>query len=151
MRGEPENTPQNPKTPDQSGSGQSQPIDVVPPDVQQQAAQLAAQQAIQKMPANFLQMAFSATPMANPLFAKIEPQHITQILTISSNHDEREFKTNQRGQLFIFLSFLATVGLVVLLILVFQQKPEVLGPLLAGLVGLGSGFAAGFGVGRRQK
>jgi hypothetical protein len=102
------------------------------------------------MPANFLQMAVSTTQMANPLLAKMEPQHITQILTISSDHDEREFKTNQRGQLYIFLSFLLTVGLIVLLIIVFQQKPEVLAPLLAGFTGLGSGFAAGFGVGRRK-
>ena len=148
MSGETQNNPPDPKIPDRSSSGQSQPAESVPPEVQQ------AQQAMQKMlSTNLLQMGMglSATPIAHPLLTKIESQHISQILTITSNHDEREFETNKRSQLFIFLSFLATVGLIVLLILVFQQKPEVITPILTGLAGLGSGFFAGFGFGRRQK
>ena len=144
MSSEPEDAPSNPGASDQA-SGHQPPSQGVPIDIQQQA-----QQALQKMPANFLQMAFSATPMANPLLTKIEPQHITQILTISADHDEREFKTNQRTQLFIFVGFLVMIGLIGLVIFLFRQKPEVLTPLLTGLGGLGSGLLAGIGMGRRQ-
>ena len=99
-------------------------------------------------------MAFSG-PMANPLHSKMTGEHITQTLELAHKHDEREYNLQDRRleiqassryfRIAIFgMSLLAFMALVWL----FRDKPDVLIPLLTGLGGLVSGFAAGWGYGR---
>lgn len=101
-------------------------------------------------------------PMTNPLHQKMDGSHITQLLELAANHDEREFKLQTQAQenasasrtadrRYYFGAFLIVAVLFVILLFLFQDKPEILIPTLTGLGGLVSGFLGGWGVGRRTR
>jgi len=101
-------------------------------------------------------------PVANPLHRKMNESHITQVLDLAAKHDEREFELQKTAQnherddaqsfrRYTFATFVIATALIVLLVVTFREKPEVLVPLLSGVGGLLGGFAAGFGVGKSRQ
>jgi hypothetical protein len=100
-----------------------------------------------------------AGPMTNPLHRKMEGSHITQLLELAADHDEREFELQKQAQenassdrsadrRYYFGAFVVVAILFVILLFLFRDKPNVLIPALTGLGGLVSGFLGGWGVGR---
>lgn len=101
-------------------------------------------------------------PMTNPLHRKMEGSHITQLLELAANHDEREFELQKQAQenassdrtadrRYYFGAFVVVAILFVILLFLFQDKPNILIPALTGLGGLVSGFLGGWGVGRYSR
>lgn len=101
-------------------------------------------------------------PMTNPLHRKMEGSHITQLLELAADHDEREFELQKQAQenastdriadrRYYFGAFVVVAILFVVLLLLFQDKPDILIPALTGLGGLVSGFLGGWGVGRYSR
>ena len=99
-------------------------------------------------------------PMANPLHQKMDENHITQLLELAADHDQREFELHKESQRhnaenskanrrYYFASFFTVAVLFALLLFLFQDQPEILIPALTGLGGLVSGFIGGWGLGRR--
>lgn len=105
----------------------------------------------------FLAMMGTA-PGANPLHKKMTASHIDQVLGLAADHDQREFALHQESQSqsrltlkLYFASFLVFALLVVLILILFQDQPNVLIPALTGIGGLGSGLLGGYGLGRRSR
>lgn len=105
--------------------------------------------------------AMGMTSVGNPLHDKMTPEHISQIIDLSSRHDENQFKlTNQSianehsdsimDRVIGVVVFLVVIALVVFIVLIFREKPEVLIPALTGIGGFIGGFAGGWGFGRKQ-
>lgn len=99
-------------------------------------------------------------PMMSPLIAKMKDGHITSMLKIVSEHDEREYNlrmkreetdSTQRRQdrWLVFGAFLIVILLTGFVLVLFKDKPDVLIPSLTGLGGIIAGFLGGFGMGRR--
>lgn len=107
-------------------------------------------------------MALAGTMGGNPLHNKMTPEHVTQVLTLSEKHDEREYNLSTRQQdiedkrdartrqyhLIFFVLALITFGFTMIL---FKDKPETLKPVLTGVGGLVSGFLAGMGYSKGTK
>lgn len=108
-------------------------------------------------------MAFMGSGLvSNPLHSKMEAPHITQLLELAADHDEREYtlhKTEQdvrakegtSNRRYFFATFLVVVLLFAFILIVFKDKPEILIPSLTGLGGLVGGFMGGWGFGKSKQ
>ncbi len=102
-------------------------------------------------------VAMGTGQLTNPLQHKMTEGHISAVIELASKHDEREFEL-AKGQQSIaasnriyLLGVLLLVAIVlVFLVVVFRNDKDVLIPLVTGLFGLATGFAGGFGMGRRK-
>ncbi len=81
----------------------------------------------------------------NSLQAKITSAHITQTLDLAAKQDERRFLLASRGRAWRFASPVIVAALLVFVLLLFQNKPDVLVPVLTGIGGFIGGFAGGWG------
>jgi hypothetical protein len=99
--------------------------------------------------------------MMNPLHSKMDGEHISKVLTLASDHDNREFQlaqtketnaTNERrsNRQYVFAAFVLVLVVLVVVMVLFKDHPEILLPVISGLTGLGAGFLAGFGAGKAQ-
>jgi hypothetical protein len=88
-------------------------------------------------------------------------EHITQVLDLAKQHDEREFILHKEGQdneykqttsnrRYIFASFVIIILLILTIMIVFKDKPEVLTPVLSGIGGLLTGALGGYGFGKSK-
>ena len=86
-------------------------------------------------------------------------QHVTQALDLVTKHDERQYDLVKSGAdsdskhrtlttWFGFIGALVFCGLLVFVIMMFKEKPEVLTPILTGMGGLVGGGFAGYGFGK---
>ncbi len=128
----------------------------------QDSFQKAVQKLSQDKPSALVEMmSFAGSGMMNPLHSKMEPQHITQALTLAADHDQREFtlqttrETNQTTEKrsirrYVFAGLVLFVALIVFTMWLFRSQPQVLTPILTGIIGLASGFLGGLGIGRHQ-
>lgn len=90
--------------------------------------------------------------LGNPLHHKMNEKHISTVLDLAVKHDEREFQL-ARGQQqiqasnrwFTMVIFIVIVLTVLVLILSFRDKPDILVPLVTAIVAFGGGFGSGFG------
>lgn len=109
----------------------------------------------------FMAMMGMGGNMSNPLHHKMDTEHITKLLEIAADHDEREYDLQKNAQSnsssdrksnrrYFFATFLIVVLLVVFLLYLFQDKPDILIPALTGLGGLVGGFLGGWGFGKRN-
>lgn len=141
------------------GRVEATPTEVAPPKEVQSAIRKLSESKPEKM-FEMLSIA-GGIGMGNPLHNKMEPQHITQVLDLAIKHDEREFElyktkeantasSNTSNRRYIFATFVVIVILVLVVLFLFKDKPEVLIPILTGIGGLASGFAGGFGIGRKS-
>ena len=107
-------------------------------------------------------MAMAMGPMGNPLHRKMTGEHISQVLTLAEKRDERLYELSKQSQdndfsegksnrAYCFTAFIVIILLTVIVLFLFQNKPEVLVPILTGLGGLVSGFLGGWGLGSKQK
>jgi hypothetical protein len=96
-------------------------------------------------------------PMANPLQQKMNGEHITKVLELAADHDERQYdiaKTSQQNesrgatQRMVFYGFvvLVIVGLFSFVMYTFKDQPSVLIPVLSGFGGFVSGLLGGLGI-----
>lgn len=113
-----------------------------------------------KPQAMFEMMSFAGA-MGNPLHNKMDSQHITQVLELAVKHDEREFeivKTKEANNAsekvstrrYVFATFITIIALVIFILCVFRNQPQILVPILSGIGGMVGGFLAGMGVGKQQ-
>jgi hypothetical protein len=107
-------------------------------------------------------MAMGMGSMANPLHHKMNAEHISKVLNLASDHDEREYNLQVSAQqneiteskstkLYAFISFLVVVLLTIFVLYTFQDKPLVLMPVITGLGGITAGFIGGYGLGKQKK
>ncbi|MBM4028453.1 MAG: hypothetical protein FJ280_24115 [Planctomycetes bacterium] len=107
-------------------------------------------------------MAMNVSSVGNPLLSKMNAGHVDKIINLASKHDERTYDIhkitthNENLQWIVahvmaFAASLVFVGLVVFILWLFREKPDVLIPSLAGIGGFVSGFAGGWGFGSRRK
>jgi hypothetical protein len=100
-------------------------------------------------------------PAGNPLHRKMTENHITQVLDLASQHDEREYNLHKAAQeqdaengkssrRYVFATFIVVAMLVALILILFKDKPDVLVPILTGFGGLVGGFLGGFGYGQSR-
>lgn len=98
--------------------------------------------------------------MANPLHHKMDSSHISKLIEIAANHDEREYNLRKKEQdnsssseksnrRYFFAAFFIIVLFVVFLLILFEDHPEILIPALTGLGGLLGGFLGGWGFGKK--
>lgn len=81
----------------------------------------------------------------SPLQGKITSEHITQTLDLAAKQDERRFVLASRDRAWRFASLIVVAALLVTVLLLFQNKPDVLVPVLTGIGGFLGGFAGGWG------
>lgn len=103
----------------------------------------------------------SIGPVPNPLHQKLNERHITQLLELAAKHDEREYqlqdsegkredKDNQATRRYGFAAFVIIVLLVCIVLYVFEDRPNVLIPILTGIGGLIGGGLGGFGLAKAR-
>ena len=89
-------------------------------------------------------------------------QHVAQVLDLVTKHDERQYDLTKVEAIsdskhrtlttwFEFIGVVIFCGLLVFVIFMFKEKPEVLTPILTGMGGLVGGGLAGFGIGKAKK
>ena len=98
-------------------------------------------------------------PMPNPLHQKMNEGHITQVLELAANHDERQYNLSNKAQTdessestsvrrYSFAAFFSLLALIIIILFLFSDKPDILIPLLTGIGGGSGGFLAGWGFGK---
>jgi hypothetical protein len=106
-------------------------------------------------------MAMGFSSGGNPLHQKMNEQHVTQVLDLVTKHDERQFELTKTEAVsdsdhrklttwFGFIGALIFCALLIFIIFMFKDKPEVLTPILTGMGGLVGGGLAGFGIGKSR-
>ena len=112
-------------------------------------------EALDKLPAEQREQVFEffaastqvSGPMANPLLNKLEPQHITDIIALSSKTVDAIAGDSKNSRLFNFLALALLVAAAVVVLLVFAiigENDLLLEIVKIGGVGLG-GFGGGYG------
>lgn len=107
-------------------------------------------------------MAMMGGSMGNPLHNKMNEEHITQVLELAKLHDEREFELHKGVQgnndrqatstrRYSFASFIAIIFILLVILILFKDKPDVLIPLLSGVGGLLTGALGGYGFGKSKE
>jgi len=142
-----------------AGNPESQPTETGQPKALLSGLQKLSDEkphAIQEM-----MMALGVGPAAHPLHQKMTPEHITQVLTLAAKHDERQFEIAKQSESnesshktstrrYFFWCFAIVMGIAILMLFLYQDKPNVLLPALTGLGGFITGVAGGFGLGRQK-
>lgn len=138
--------------------------DVVKP-VEDKPVQPPLENALRKISENrpqiLQEMMMGFGSMGNPLHNKMNAEHITQVLDLATKHDEQEFILAQQSnstesshlnsnRRYTFWSFIIVLAFLGVLVFVFQNKPEVLIPILTGFGGLFTGGLAGYGLARSR-
>jgi hypothetical protein len=155
-------TPDDPKSEKEVVLNGNQPVSS-PSEENQKGLQAALQKISQEKPHilhEMMAMGFSAG--GNPFQQKMNEGHVTQVLDLVTKHDERQYELSKTSAVadsrhrtlttwFGFIGALVFCGLLVFVILIFKDKPEVLTPILTGLGGLVTGGLGGFGFGRSIK
>ncbi len=100
---------------------------------------------------------FTMGPLPNPIMDKINEEHISKALGLASQAVENNYKLDNReidiksSNRWFALAVLAIIlGVLVALVIVLQDKPDVLLPTITGLVGLGAGALGGYGYGKSK-
>ena len=102
-----------------------------------------------------------AGPMSNPLHQKMNEEHITQILTLATRHDERQYDLHKNSQSdganenvsnrrYTFAAFCILIALIIIVLVLFKDSPSILLPVMSGIGGLVGGFFGGWGWGRSK-
>jgi hypothetical protein len=100
-------------------------------------------------------------PLSNPLQKKITPEHISKALDVFGKNEDHAFEYHKKRQenehsekksirRYLFGIFLILFGLIVLILVLFKDKPEILSPALAAIIGLSGGFGAGWGFNKKN-
>lgn len=100
----------------------------------------------------------------NPLQQKMTEAHIFAVIDLAANHDKREFdlakgrqelekarlQIDASSRWFGLAVYGALIVVLVLVLILFRNKPEILVPVVTGIVGGAGGFGAGWGIARRS-
>ncbi|MDE0154147.1 MAG: hypothetical protein OXS28_00840 [Gammaproteobacteria bacterium] len=100
-------------------------------------------------------------PMPNPLHQKMNEGHITQVLELVADHDERQYNLHKNSQAnrangniaerrYTFATFIILIILVIVILVLFKDNPETLVPIMTGIGGLIGGFLGGWGFARSR-
>ena len=106
-------------------------------------------------------MAVMGSGMLSPLQNKMDAEHISKVLALTSEHDAREFQLAQTKEgntasdrtstrRYVFAAFVLVMILLAIILFLFKEHSEILLPLVTGITGLGAGILAGFGIGKSQ-
>ncbi|WP_353179537.1 hypothetical protein [Salinisphaera sp. T5B8] len=101
-------------------------------------------------------------PMPNPIHQKMNESHVTQVLDLAANHDEREYNLHKQregnkqsdatsNRRYGFAALLVGVVLFAYILFLFKNQPDILVPIITGLGGVLGGFLGGWGIGRRHE
>ena len=134
----------------------SEEVDVQPVEVKNAIRKLAENKPNELM--EFMAMEMSSN--INPLHNKMNQEHISQVLDLASKHDERqydlhkisianEFDNGKSNRLYGLFFAILGIALIITILILFRDKPEILFSVLSGLGGLASGFAGGWGFAKK--
>ncbi|MFA7235714.1 MAG: hypothetical protein WC058_02525 [Phycisphaeraceae bacterium] len=110
---------------------------------------------VSHMTASFM----ASGPLPNPVAKKITEEHISKALDLADRHDDRQFQFHNKKlddektdrfseRKWNFAYFIGVIVLVMALVGVFRDKPEILIPVLTGVGGFVGGFVGGIGFGK---
>jgi hypothetical protein len=113
-------------------------------------------------PVEMMELLMAGFSNENPLLRNIEPQHIGQILDLETKRESHEYEIanktldlqsseNKSNRQYAFAAFVFSILLLVAIMFLFSDKPDVLIPILTGLGGLGGGFLGGWGWGNKSE
>ena len=100
-------------------------------------------------------------PVANPLHKKMTEEHISSVLQLAADHDERQNNLHKSGQTqgaddrkanrrYGFAVFAIVVLVFIAVLYLFKDQSDILIPTITGLGGLVGGFLGGWGYGNRR-
>jgi hypothetical protein len=100
--------------------------------------------------------------MGHPLHSKMNEEHVSQVIELAAKHDERSYELINKSQQnefdekkairwFSFFGFLIIVALVIIVLFLFRENPNVLIPILTGIGGLTTGFLGGYGYSKHKE
>lgn len=106
-------------------------------------------------------MAMGMTSVGNPILEKMTGEHVSQVINLATKHDERQATLLTQGQrnehtqwivsaIIGCTAFVVVVALVILILVLFRDRAEVLVPALTGIGGVLGGFLGGWGFGSRH-
>ncbi|MDQ7012970.1 MAG: hypothetical protein Q9O74_03630 [Planctomycetota bacterium] len=114
---------------------------------------------MRQMPPQVKEMmaSFTMGPPTNPIMNKINEDHISKALELASQAVDNNYKLDSRevdikgsNRWFALAVFGTSLIVVLVLVMVLQDKPEVLLPTLTGLFGLAAGAIGGYGYGKSK-
>ena len=84
--------------------------------------------------------------MMNPIAAKVTPQHITDMISMSGRESDLEYADRKHSRLafFIFAGFVITILAALLMFLTYQGNPDLFYEILKVVGYIGGGLGGGF-------
>jgi len=111
-------------------------------------------------------MEFMSTTMemgsiVNPLHQKITEEHISRALDLVAQNDKRSYESHENAinkefedrksvRRYSFAIFLCLLALVVIVLLLFKNSPDILVPALTAIISFSGGFLGGWGFGKKS-
>ena len=91
-------------------------------------------------------------------FGRMNPEHLTQQIENDRQTEEHRFQRaklehnkNIIDRLFFFLAVLVNAGLVVVILFLFRDRPEMAEKILVAVGGLIAGAVGGYGMGKSKR
>jgi hypothetical protein len=135
---------------------EARPVEIVPPGKEVESALKKLAETKPNLVTEVTAM-MASMPMVNPLAQKMTEGHITQMLDLAAKHDEREYDLQCKShsgtysiRRYAFAAFVIVILLIGAILVLFRDKPEILVPVLSGIIGLVAGSIGGYGFGRRE-
>jgi len=112
---------------------------------------------LENLPEQIQQVMAYQGPASNPILSKVNEQHISEAIEFAKTTEEHHFQLAKREQdtersnrWFGLAAFLVAATLLIALVWLLKDKPDVLLPTLSGIAGLLAGLLGGYGWGRSR-
>jgi len=100
---------------------------------------------------HIIRQSFSMMGMTGPaessVAKKITEEHITMMLGLEQKGMETQYKENNSNRVFMIAIAVLGIGLVVTILVLFKDKPDMVEKILYAIGGLFAGAAGGYGYG----
>ena len=90
-------------------------------------------------------------PAESSVAKKITEEHITKMLALEEKGMETQYKENNSNRVFIIVIAVLLIGLVVTILVLFRDKPDMVEKILYAVGGLVAGFGGGYGYGKSKR
>ena len=90
-------------------------------------------------------------PTESSVAKKITEEHITMMLGLEQKGIETQYKENKSNRVFIVAIAILGVGLIITILVLFRDKPDMVEKILYAAGGVAAGFLGGLGVGKSKR
>lgn len=99
----------------------------------------------------FSMMMGTTGPQESSVAKKITEEHITKMLALEEKGMETQYKENNGNRVFMIAIAVLGIGLVVTILVLFRDKPDMVEKILYAIGGLAAGFGGGYGIGKAKR